>query len=96
MFLILLRYQRPVDEVDAVRPQHVEFLDRGFAEGRYVLAGRCIPPEGGVLVARGTGVEEVRRLAEADPYVQKGIAEYELVQFHAGRTEPGLVGDEEM
>lgn len=95
MFLILLRYLRPLHEVDAVRPRHVEFLDRGFSEGHYVLAGRRIPPEGGVLVARGTDVEEARKLAEADPYVQQGIAEYELIQFHAGLTQPGLVGDEE-
>lgn len=95
MFLILLRYIRPLDEVDAVRPRHLEFLDRGFQNGRYVLAGRGVPAEFGVLVARGTDRQAAVELAEADPYVESGVAEYELLQFQARRTQPGLEGDPE-
>lgn len=93
MFLILLRYVRPLAEVDAVRPQHVAFLDRCFADGALVLAGRRSPPEGGVLIARGGDVEATRRLIEQDPYVRRGVAEYELIEFQASRTAPGLEGD---
>ena len=77
-----------------MRPQHLEFLDRGFSEGRYVMAGRRIPPEGGVLIVRGSDPAEARALADADPYVQSGVAEYELIQFAARRTQAGLEGDE--
>lgn len=94
MFLILLRYRRPLEEVEAVRPEHVAFLDRCIADGSYVLAGRRVPPDGGVIVARGDDPAAVRRLADQDPYVRHGLAEYELVQFHAARTAPGLAGDE--
>jgi uncharacterized protein YciI len=95
VFLILLRYKTSLDEVNEVRPKHLEFLTEGFAEGKYVLAGRGVPPEFGVLIARGTDREEARKLAEADPYVQSGVAEYELLQFEARRTELGLEGDPE-
>ena len=93
MFLILVNYQRPLEEVDAVRPAHAEFLDQRIAEGTYVLAGRRIPPEGGVIVARGSDPEALRRVVEQDPYVTAGVASYELVQFDARKTLPGIEGD---
>lgn len=93
MFLILLNYVKPVEEVDAVRPRHLEFLAQGFAEGRYVLAGRQVPPDGGVVIARGTDEAAVAELTERDPYVVSGAAEYRLVRFEASLTEDGLVGD---
>jgi len=94
MVLILLRYVRPIEEVDALRPAHLEFLRKGFEEGRYVLAGRGVPPEAGVVIARGTDLDGVRELTEQDPYVANGVAAYELVRFHAGLTEEGLAGDD--
>lgn len=94
MFLVLYDYVKPIEEIDAVRPRHLEFLAQGFAEGRYVLAGRKVPPDGGVVIARGTDEAAVAELTERDPYVVSGVAEYELVRFHAGLTEDGLVGDE--
>jgi uncharacterized protein YciI len=93
MFLVLLNYIKPIEEVDALRPRHREFLGRGFEEGRYLLAGRRVPPEGGVVIARGTDEAAVAELTERDPYVSEGVAEYELVRFHAGLTEDGLEGD---
>jgi uncharacterized protein YciI len=94
VFLILLRYVRPIEEVDALRPAHLEFLGKGFDEGRYVMAGRRVPPEGGVVIARGTDEAAVAELTEQDPYVVNGVAEYELVRFHVGLTEEGLAGDD--
>lgn len=93
MILILYRYVRPIEEVDALRPKHLEFLGKGFDEGRYLLAGRGVPPEGGVVIARSNDEAEVAELTARDPYVTGGVAEYELIRFHAGLTEEGLVGD---
>ena len=95
MFLILLRYKKSLEEVNAVRPQHLEFLSQGFDDGKYVLAGRGVPAEFGVIIARGSDSDAARELAEADPYVQSGVADYELLRFEARRTEPGLEGDPE-
>jgi uncharacterized protein YciI len=57
------------------------------------LAGRRVPPAGGVVIARGTDEAAVAELTEQDPYVAGGVAEYQLIRFHAGRTEDGLEGD---
>lgn len=94
MFLVLLEYVRPIEEVDALRPRHLEFLAKGFDEGRYVLAGRQVPPDGGVVIARGNDEAAVAELTERDPYVAGGVARYRLVRFEASFTEDGLEGDE--
>lgn len=94
MFLIEYEYVKPIEEIDALRPRHLEFLRRGFAEGRYVLAGRRVPPEGGVVIARGDDEAAVAELTERDPYVVAGAAKYRLARFDATLTEDGLAGDE--
>jgi uncharacterized protein YciI len=93
VILIRLTYVKPIEEVDALRPTHLEFLNKGFAEGRYVLAGRQDPPVGGVVIARGDDLDAVAELADQDPYVTGGVATYELIRFKAGLTQDGLEGD---
>lgn len=75
------------------RPAHLERLRRLQAEGRLVLAGPfpAIDAEdpgpagfsGSLVVAEFASLEEARRWADADPYVQAGV--YEDVTIHPFR-----------
>jgi len=94
MFLILLTYLKPLEEVLEVRPRHLEYLERGFADGTFVLAGRRVPPTGGVILAQGNDEDLIRQVAEEDPYFQSGVAQFELIRFHAGTSAPGVPNDE--
>ncbi|MBN8846543.1 MULTISPECIES: YciI family protein [unclassified Sphingomonas] len=80
--LILLEYVRPLGEVDALMEAHVAFLERGFAEGVFLVAGRREPRTGGVILCRGIA-EDIEALAQTDPFVTGGVAEAEVVEFKA-------------
>ncbi|MDG5488376.1 YciI family protein [Sphingomonas sp. BGYR3] len=89
MILVLLSYKVPLDQVDAVRPDHVDFLKQALADGRLLAAGRQNPPTGGVLIARGT-LAEVQAWAMNDPYVVRGIADPQFVEMTTSLVAPGL------
>jgi uncharacterized protein YciI len=86
MFVLLLSYIRPLEEVDALMRGHVAWLNEHYAAGRFVVSGRQVPRTGGVIVARGDDRDEIERLAASDPFVSGGVATCEVIQFRASQT----------
>lgn len=87
--LILLTYVAPLHEVDAQLPAHVDWLETGFDEGVFLVAGRRTPRTGGVILARGTA-DKVAAVAKSDPFVTSGVATVEVVAFSASFAVPAL------
>ena len=78
MFIVLLTYRRPLEEVDALIEAHRDWLAPNLAEGVFFLTGRRVPRTGGVILAHGlTRAELDRRLAE-DPF--QAVADYEVIE----------------
>jgi len=80
--VVLLRYRVPVSEVDAHMPAHVAWLEKGYAEGLFLMSGRRVPRTGGVILVRGHR-QEVEALMASDPFVSSGSAEAEVIEFTA-------------
>ena len=53
MFVILLTYIKPLDEVDALMRKHMAWLNSHYDDGTFVVSGRQIPRTGGVIIANG-------------------------------------------
>jgi uncharacterized protein YciI len=83
MFLLLLTYKVPIDQVERVTPAHREFLDQGYREEKLLVSGPRVPRTGGVIVARVKTREEVDALIHEDPFFKEGIADYEVIEFQA-------------
>ena len=49
MFIITLTYQKPVEEVDAAMEAHRAYLREQFEQGRFLMSGRKVPRDGGVI-----------------------------------------------
>jgi uncharacterized protein YciI len=90
MFLLLLTYTKPLDEVDALMRDHVKWLRRQYADGRFVVSGRRLPRTGGVILARGDDRDEIEALAATDPFVRGGVATVEVIQFRASQSAEGF------
>ncbi|HEY7629114.1 MAG TPA: YciI family protein [Thermoleophilaceae bacterium] len=85
MFLIVLTYVKPLEEVDKLLDDHLAYLDRHYAEGRFLLSGARVPRNGGVILSRGDSKEELDVVVATDPLISEGVATYELLQFQPGR-----------
>jgi uncharacterized protein YciI len=90
LFVLLLSYIRPLEEVDALMREHVAWLSEHYDTGRFVVSGRRVPRTGGVIVARGEDRDEIERIAASDPFVSGGVATCEVIQFRASQTADGF------
>ena len=90
MFILSLRYVRPLAEIDALLAAHVEWLKANHAAGHFLAWGRKVPREGGVIFARAADRAQVEAIAAGDPFVKGGVAEVEVIEFAPSFAAPGL------
>lgn len=83
LYLMLLTYTRPREEIDAAVEGHRAFLRRGYAAGRFLVSGPRVPPDGGVILARAASLDVARGYLRDDPFQQRGLATYEIIPFTA-------------
>jgi uncharacterized protein YciI len=89
MFLLLGRYLKSVEEVDAHLDAHRAWVREHAEAGRFIAAGREVPLTGGLLVAVGVNRNEVDAIIAADPFVTEGIAEYDVREYDVVLAAPG-------
>ena len=85
MFVIELIYKAPLTEIDAVMPAHVSFLKKYYASGNFIVSGRKVPREGGIIIAVGKDREQIERIIEEDPFCRRGLAEFRVIEFRASQ-----------
>jgi len=91
MFVITLTYTVPVEEIDVVAPEHIEWLENHKAAGTLLASGRRVPRTGGVILAPSSmGAEKLAELMTQEPYFRHGLVKYEIVEFAPGTTAPGF------
>lgn len=85
MFIIELAYKADLTRIDKLMPAHVKFLKKYYAAGHFLVSGRKIPRDGGVIVATGESREQVEAIAAEDPFVTHGLADVRIVEFRASQ-----------
>ena len=85
MFLIELNYKVALDRIDAHMKQHVVFLNKHYDAGHFLVSGRKIPRDGGIILAVGRTRAEIQAIIEEDPFVREGLAEFRIVEFRASQ-----------
>ena len=73
MFLLLLKYKVPIEQVERVVPAHREFLDQGYRAEKLLVSGPQVPRAGGVMVARVKTREEADALIHEDLFLKRGL-----------------------
>ncbi len=81
MFVIILKYAKPLERIDELVAAHIKFLDRFYNQGKFIASGRRNPRTGGVILANASSVEEVWDIIKQDPFYIDGAAEYEVIEF---------------
>jgi uncharacterized protein YciI len=85
MFVIELIYKADLAKIDAQMKAHVAFLDKHYAAGRFLVSGRKIPRDGGIILAVGDSKELIEAIMQEDPFVREGLAEFRVIQFRASQ-----------
>jgi uncharacterized protein YciI len=85
MFVIELIYKAALNEIDAHMAAHMRFLRKYYAAGNFLVSGRKIPRDGGIIIAVGTDREAVEAIVKEDPFVRNGLADFRVIEFRASQ-----------
>jgi uncharacterized protein YciI len=85
MFVIELIYKRSLAEIDGAMAAHMKFLKKHYAAGTFLLSGRKIPRDGGIILAAGKSHEEIEGIMREDPFCSRGLADYRVIEFRASQ-----------
>jgi len=82
--IAIIRYRRALDEVLTVTDEHRAYLRTLYDSGTLLASGPLDPRSGGALLVRvpdDSADEALNSIRDNDPYVKKGMAQYELLPW---------------
>ena len=81
MVIILGKYTKPLEVIDALIVEHRKFLDEFYKKSKFISSGPQDPRVGGVILANVDSVEEAKEIMKGDPFHINGAAEYQFIKF---------------
>jgi uncharacterized protein YciI len=85
MFVIELVYKAGLSAIDAHMAAHVKFLKKYYASGHFLISGRKIPRDGGIILAVGKSRSEIEAIVQEDPFHAHGLADFRIIEFRASQ-----------
>jgi uncharacterized protein YciI len=85
MFVIELIYKADLKEIDARMREHMTFLRKHYAAGTFLVSGRKIPRDGGIILAVSKSREEIEAIVQQDPFCKHGLADFRVIEFRASQ-----------
>jgi uncharacterized protein YciI len=80
LFVVILRYIVPLDQIDACRERHIAFLENHYDE-TFIVSGRQVPANGGIIMAKSPNRQTLEKILNCDPFYVEGLAEYQIYEF---------------
>ena len=85
MFVIELIYKAELSEIDAHMKAHMAYLKKYYAAGNFLVSGRKIPRDGGVILAVGKDKPTLEAIVREDPFILRDLADYRIIEFRASQ-----------
>jgi uncharacterized protein YciI len=85
MFVIELTYKAHLTQIDAHMPAHVMFLKKYYSSGNFLVSGRKIPRDGGIIVAVGKSRGQNEAIVKEDPFYEHDLADFRIIEFRASQ-----------
>ncbi|HKJ52957.1 MAG TPA: YciI family protein [Gammaproteobacteria bacterium] len=90
MFVIFLKFSANRERAGEFMDGHNAWLKQGFDDGVFLLAGSLQPGLGGAVIARDASREAIEVRVEADPFVDQGVVDAEILEFAPGMADERL------
>lgn len=81
MFIISLTYKAPLSEVERLIPEHNDFLEKYYRQGKFIASGRKEPRTGGIILANADSRDQVMNMITEDLFHIHRIADYNVTEF---------------
>ncbi|ANZ36300.1 hypothetical protein BBK82_09720 [Lentzea guizhouensis] len=86
MFIVLLEYVAPLEQIDYALPDHREWVEKQYERGLFLASGRQVPRTGGVIITRPMPRGKLEALLATDPWAEQRLVKHKIIEFEATRT----------
>lgn len=90
MFIVFLRFSAGRDRAGPLMQAHKAWIQRGFDDGVFLLAGGIRPQAGGAILAHGVTPTELQARVDADPFVAEDVVRAEIVEVAPSKADGRL------
>lgn len=90
LFAVDITYNVPISEIEPHIESHMGFIDKGYAEGRFLASGAKVPRTGGMIIAIGKDRAEIEALMAQDPFTIAGVVALQITEFKAANVADAL------
>lgn len=81
LFVCLVHYTKPLEEVLQKLDAHRAYLKKGYDKGILLASGARITRDGGIIIGKFANKDEALSFSQADPFTQHNLARYEIFEF---------------
>ncbi len=85
MFIIELIYKVPLEEIDTHMKAHVAYLNKYYKAKNFIVSGRKIPREGGIIIANASTKKEIEKIIKQDPFYKHKLADFRIIEFNTSQ-----------
>jgi len=90
MHIVLLRFSGDRAQAGRLMEGHKAWLQRGFDDGVFLLAGSLLPGAGGGILAQGLSLPELEARVNDDPFVAERVVTAEILELAPSKVDPRL------
>jgi uncharacterized protein YciI len=90
MFTVLLKFSDNKSQAGQFMDGHKEWLQRGFDDGVFLVAGSLQPNLGGGIVAHNTSLPDLQARVDSDPFVAENVVCAEILEITPAKTDERL------
>ncbi len=90
MFIVTPRFSNNRDMASHLMGGHKEWLQHGFDDGVFLLAGSLKPDLGGAIMAHNISRADLESRMNGDPFVAEKVVEAEILEIAPARMDERL------
>ncbi len=90
MFVITLRFSNNKAKAGQLMEGHNTWIQQGFADGIFLLAGSLQPGLGGAVVAHRISLPELQKRVNEDPFVAANVVTADILEITPAKADERL------
>jgi len=90
MFIVLLKFSDNHNKAADFMEGHKAWLQNGFDDGVFMLAGSLQPNVGGGILAQNTSLLALKERVDQDPFVIQNVVSAEIIEITPSRVDERL------
>lgn len=90
MVIINITYTVELNKIEQKLEEHIEFLNKYYANSKFICSGRKNPRTGGIILCNADK-EEVSEIIKEDPFYINKLGNYEIIEFESSKINKELI-----